>query len=89
MALASEAGELLDIFRWLTEEEASAIGKDSREHALAEDEIADVFIYLLRLADRLGVNLEKAVEAKIRKNEERYPVELSRGNATKYNRRKE
>jgi NTP pyrophosphatase (non-canonical NTP hydrolase) len=49
--------------------------------------MADVFIYLVRLADKLNVNIEEAVMEKIELNESRYPVELSRGNSTKYSRR--
>ena len=52
-----------------------------------EEEIADVLIFLLRLADKLGIELEAAVEQKLAINEKKYPVEESRGNATKYNRR--
>lgn len=85
MALAAETGELLDLFRWLTEDESAHLPeKDLEEVAL---EIADVQIYLLRLADVLGVSLARAVEDKLSINEDRYPVELSRGNAVKYNRR--
>lgn len=69
MALAAEAGELLEEFQWLTADEAVA-------HASSEavaDEIADVLIYLTRLADVAGVDLASAVEAKLRKNALRYP----------------
>jgi dCTP diphosphatase len=85
MALSSEAGELLDLFRWLTEDESAHLPEeDLREAAL---EIADLQIYLLRLADVLGVSLAQVVEDKMTINEARYPAELSRGNAIKYNRR--
>jgi NTP pyrophosphatase (non-canonical NTP hydrolase) len=85
MALSSEAGELLDLFRWLTEDESAHLPEaDLREVAL---EIADIQIYLLRLTDVLGVSLAQVIEDKISINEDRYPVELSRGNAIKYNRR--
>ncbi len=49
--------------------------------------IADVFIYLTRLADKLGVDIEAAVLAKIAENEKKYPVELAKDNATKYSKR--
>lgn len=55
--------------------------------ALVREEIADVFIYLARLADKLSVDIEKAVHDKMEKNAKKYPVELSRDNAVKYNRR--
>jgi len=87
MGLAAEAAELLEIFQWLTEEQSKEIVRDEKEMALVREEIADVFIYLVRLADKLGVDIEKAVEEKIKLNEEKYPVHLSKGNATKYNKR--
>jgi len=55
--------------------------------SLIRQEIADVFIYLIRLADTLGIDIEKEVLAKIELNEKKYPVELSKNSATKYNRR--
>ena len=87
MGLAAEAAELLEIFQWLTEEQSKEIIKDEKEMALVREEIADVFIYLVRLSDKLGVDIEKAVEEKMKLNEKKYPVELSKGNATKYNKR--
>lgn len=86
MALAGEAGELLDVFQWLTEAESHNL--DARTKALAQEEMADVLLYLLRLADKLNINLEEAAEAKIKLNAVKYPVEASKGNADKYNRRK-
>lgn len=85
MALAGEAGELLEIFQWLTEAESGALAEDAR--IAAEHEIADVLIYLLRLADRLDIDVEAAVERKLSINAQKYPVALARGNATKYDRR--
>jgi len=87
MGLAAEAAELLEIFQWLTEEQSKEIVRDEKEMALVREEIADVFIYLVRLSDKLGVDIEKAVEEKIKVNEKKYPVELAKGNATKYNKR--
>jgi len=87
MGLAAEAAELLEIFQWLTEEQSRCIVNDQEGMALVREEIADVFIYLVRLADKLGVDIEKAVEEKIKVNERKYPVELAKGNATKYNKR--
>lgn len=86
MALAVEASELLEIFQWLTEEQSILIARDEKEMALIREEIADVLIYLVRLADKLGVDIEQAVIEKIEKNERKYPIELSRGIATKYDR---
>ena len=83
MALAGEAGELLEIFQWLTEDQSqqSSLSKDQLK-AVAE-ELADILIYALRLADRLDINLEDAIAAKISKNALRYTVEDAKGNATK------
>ena len=86
-ALAVEAAELLEPFQWLKEEESRLLADSPADYARVEEEIADVMIYLLRLADVLGVNLELAVENKIRRNAEKYPAALARGNAVKYNRR--
>jgi dCTP diphosphatase len=85
MALAAESGELLELFQWLSEADSTRL--DAATHAAVELELADVLIYLLRLADRLGIDLETCVERKIKLNAEKYPVDLSKGNATKYNRR--
>ncbi len=87
MGLAAEAAELLEIFQWLTEEQSKDIIKNEKEMALVREEVADVFIYLVRLADKLGIDIEEEVKKKMAVNEKKYPVELSKGNATKYNRR--
>jgi NTP pyrophosphatase (non-canonical NTP hydrolase) len=85
MALNVEAGELLELFQWLTEEQSRNPDSETREHT--RQELADILIYLIRLAGELGIDLEKAVEDKMRINAEKYPVELAKGNATKYTRR--
>ena len=88
MALAAEAAELLEIFEWLTEEQSREIINNEKEMSLIKEEIADVAIYLVRLADKLHLDIEKAVLEKLEINNKKYPVVLSKGNATKYNRRK-
>ena len=88
MALAAESAELLEIFQWLTDEQSKAIVDNEKEMALVRQEIADVMIYLVRLADKLGVDIETAVLDKIADNAKKYPIELAKDNATKYNRRK-
>lgn len=86
MALAGEVGELLEIFQWLTpEQSAQVMGVPATAEAV-RDEVADVLYYLLRLADVLEVDPLQALEAKLAKNAERYPVSESRGVATKYSR---
>ncbi|MEJ2697313.1 MAG: MazG-like family protein [Candidatus Sulfobium sp.] len=75
------------MFQWLTDEQSREIVNDKKEMALIRREIADVMIYLVRLSDKLGVDIEKAIMEKIEVNEKKYPVELSKNNATKYNKR--
>ncbi|MFK8138703.1 MAG: nucleotide pyrophosphohydrolase [Bdellovibrionales bacterium] len=85
-ALSVEASELLEIFQWLTTEE-SFLKSDTINRSRAKEELADVYIYLLRISDRLDIDLEDAFWSKVEKNAEKYPVELSKSNATKYNQR--
>ena len=73
MALAGEAGELLDIFQWLTADESTTVMSDPDRGRAVREEIADVFQYLVRLADILGVDIEEAVWEKLRRNESRFP----------------
>jgi len=87
MALTAETAELLEIFQWLTEEQSKDIVNSEEEIAQVKEEIADVFIYLIRLADKLNIDIEKEVLAKISLNETKYPIELSKDNATKYNKK--
>lgn len=84
MALSGEAGELLSLFQWLQDDQVSDWIADPANRTAVEHEMADVFGYLLRLADVLGTDLERALQEKIQVNGRKYPVELSRGNATKY-----
>ena len=78
-----EATELLEHFQWKDKKEAEEYVADHKEEV--SDEIADVAIYLVELADNLGIDLEKAMEAKLAKNALKYPIEKSRGRTTKYN----
>jgi len=82
MALIVEAAELVEHFQWLTEEQSQALPPEKL--AEVEQEIADIQIYLIRIADKLGVDMEKAVNAKIELNEKKYPAEKVRGSAVKY-----
>ncbi|NGX15858.1 nucleotide pyrophosphohydrolase [Wenzhouxiangella sp. XN24] len=83
MALAAEAGELLEQFQWLTEEQSTRL-TDERRTAVAL-ELADIQLYLVRLAARLDIDLVSTAHRKIDLNAEKYPVEKSRGHARKYN----
>lgn len=81
-ALAVEAAELLEPFQWLTDAQSRELTPEAR--AAVEQEMADVLLYLVRLADKLGVDLEQAAVAKIMRNGEKYPVEKARGSSRKY-----
>ncbi len=82
MALSVEAAELVEEFQWLTEEQSRALDPERRERVRLE--LADVFIYLLRIADKLGVDLVAAANDKIVLNEKKYPADRVRGDARKY-----
>lgn len=88
ISIAIEAVELLEIFQWLTDSEAFQVSKSKKNKALVEEEMADVFIYLIRLADVLGVDLASVAEKKIGQNAIKYPIEVAKGNAIKYSRRR-
>lgn len=81
MAVSGEAGELLAGFQWLTPEQSANLSEAQR--TAVTEEMADVLIYLVRLADVTGVDLLAACEAKLADNAERYPVDAARGNAEK------
>lgn len=83
MALIVEAAELVEHFQWLTEAQSEDLGAE-RLQQVAE-ELADIQIYLIRLADKLGVNLVDAVNRKIDINAKKYPAEKVRGLNKKYN----
>ena len=85
LALVGEVGELSEIFQWLDEAQISNLNEGDRDRA--KEELADVFLYLIRLADKLDIDLIEAANAKLRLNAEKYPVEAAKGNAVKYNRR--
>lgn len=84
MALSAEVGELTEIFQWLSEDASKDVGRDQSSAEAVRDEIADVALYLVRLATVLGVDLNEAVTQKIKKNAEKYPVNKARGNHKKY-----
>jgi len=82
IALSVEASELLEHFQWLTDDGSKALPAKTLE--AVSQEMADVLLYLVRLADKLDVNLLDAAEAKLRQNAIKYPVEKSRGSSRKY-----
>ena len=83
MALSVEASEIVELFQWLTEAESRNL-PEKKVRDLA-DELADTYIYLLKLADRFGIDLTQAATAKLKKNALKYPVSKARGSAKKYN----
>lgn len=85
MALAGEAAELMEIFQWLSAAESKSVMKNPAKAKAVRHELADVFYYLLRLADILDVDMEQAFWEKMRHNQAKYPIKLAKGNATKYN----
>lgn len=82
MALAGEVGELNEQFQWLTEQQSINLPSDKRK--AVEAEIADILIYLIRLADILNINLLDAAKDKIVINEMKYPVDRVKGSSKKY-----
>lgn len=73
LALVGEVGELAEIFQWLPDEQAARAGQDPSTAQAVQDELADVLLYLVRLADVLGVDLNEAVAQKMLKNAVKYP----------------
>jgi dCTP diphosphatase len=82
MALVVEAAEALEHFQWVRDDESRAL--DQEANRKVEEELADVLICLIRLADQLGVDLLQATRRKISLNADRYPVDKARGNSRKY-----
>jgi dCTP diphosphatase len=82
MALSVEASEIVEHFQWLTEEQSKNL--PSEKMAKIREEIGDVMIYLTELADKLGIDPVEAARAKVAINEQKYPVELVKGKASKY-----
>jgi NTP pyrophosphatase (non-canonical NTP hydrolase) len=83
MALAGEAAELLEHFQWLTFKQAARLPAETRAEVALE--AADVLLFLVRLCDKLGIDLAAACEKKLALNAKKYPVDKARGKAIKYN----
>ena len=81
-ALSVEAAELLEIFQWMNEADSRNLDPEAR--AAARDEVADVLLYLVRLADKLDVDLVQAAKRKMAINAQKYPAEIARGSSRKY-----
>lgn len=84
IGVITEASELLEHFRFLSEEQAHAVLDDPKQREEIEDELADVLFFLLRFSQRFDVDLSAALLRKIEKSERKYPVEKAKGKNTKY-----
>jgi NTP pyrophosphatase (non-canonical NTP hydrolase) len=82
MALSVEAAELVEVFQWLTEEQSASL--DALQRRRAAEEMADVLWYLVRIADRLDIDLLQAAAEKLERNAVKYPAERVRGQSRKY-----
>lgn len=83
MALSVEVAELVEIFQWSNNGGLAEI-KDPKKKDRIKEEIADIFIYLIKISNKLDLNIEEIINQKIDKNEKKYPVEQSKGNSLKY-----
>jgi NTP pyrophosphatase (non-canonical NTP hydrolase) len=84
MALAAEAGELMEHFLWGTPEESRVQVQEKKLRTKVEEELADVVIYALEFANMTGIDLAAAIESKMAANAKKYPVEKARGRSVKY-----
>lgn len=84
MALTGEIGELTEIFQWMTEAQSLTAGTDPKTAQAVKEELADVQLYLVRLASVLRVDLNEAVQQKLQKNAEKYPADKAKGLSKKY-----
>jgi dCTP diphosphatase len=84
MALAAEAGELMEHFLWATPEQSRAIATDAAKRAKIADELADVVIYAIEFANMTGLDISASIQAKMAANAKKYPVEKAKGRADKY-----
>ena len=82
MALSVEVAEIVEHFQWLTERQSGELNEDKLSEV--SEELADAFIYLVRLADRLDIDLLASAEKKLQINEAKYPADHVRGSAKKY-----
>jgi dCTP diphosphatase len=84
MALAAEAGELMEHFLWASPEESRKIATDPGKRAKIAEELADVIIYALEFANATGLDVAASIESKIAANAVKYPVEKAKGRSAKY-----
>ncbi len=83
-AISIESSELLELFLWKTKEESLKFAKVKKNKEEISDEVADIMAFLIEFCDNSGIDIEKAIESKLQKNAKKYPVNKSKGVATKY-----
>jgi NTP pyrophosphatase (non-canonical NTP hydrolase) len=81
-ALSVEASELLEIFQWLSDDQSRKLSEKQLDEV--RDEVSDVFLYLVKLADMLDLNLSESLDNKMIKNEKKYPADMVKGSSRKY-----
>ncbi|MEZ5414465.1 MAG: nucleotide pyrophosphohydrolase [Opitutaceae bacterium] len=84
MALAAEAGELMEHFLWATSADSHDVARDKKKRPEIEDELADVIIYALEFANMTNINVSAAIARKMKANAKKYPVAKARGRSAKY-----
>jgi|SRR5665213_129562 len=80
--LCIEASELLEHFQWMRDDQSATLSEETRQKV--GDELADVFLYLIQISDKLGIELTEAAHRKLALNGEKYPVNLAKGTSKKY-----
>lgn len=83
MSLSIEVSELLEVFQWKDDKEIGDLIKSEKRY-LVEEEVADIVAYLLMFCYEANIDIEMAVENKIKKNNKKYPIDKSKGNSKKY-----
>ena len=84
IGIITESSELLEHFRFKSEEEVELFLKDAQKKKEISEELADVLYFVLRLAQKYNIDLSKELDAKLEKNKEKYPVEKAKGSNKKY-----
>ncbi|MBT2338282.1 MULTISPECIES: nucleotide pyrophosphohydrolase [Pseudomonas] len=84
LALTGEVGELCEVFQWMSDADSMAAAKQPSTAQAVKDELADVFMYLVRLSSVLGVDLNEAVSNKLALNGQKYPADKAKNTSKKY-----
>lgn len=84
MAISAEAAELMEHFLWQTPEQSREDARSEKLQAKVKEELADIFLFAIQFANMTGIDISAAIEAKIKRNGEKYPVEKAKGRSDKY-----